>query len=319
MSGSSDNDRAGKVSVPLKHHHLPVFYLKRWAGLDGRLCVFSKPHREIIARRKHPEQTGYEPRLYEMKGVPADSAQTIEQHFMQPVDTHAAEALAKLEKDDDRIRRDATVRSAWSRFIMSLLMRAPEDIAALKAGTLEEWARRVPDMEAKYAALRGPDDPATIEEFLALFAPDETERFAMSLAPAFMDHPKIGEMINHMRWFLVRPPVDAGEFLTSDRPVIMTSTLTEENAYILLPIGPQTLFVAVNDFETERRILAADPQRRVEVVNRFVAAHAVRAVYSRDDTKLDYVRQHMGTQPRSSLMDRLRDLRRSSTPIDTAS
>ncbi len=298
------------MSVPLKHHHLPIFYLKRWTGADGRLCEFSRPHKEVIARRKYPAQTGYALRLYELKGVPPEKAQAIEQNFMQSVDTQAAEALGMLEVDDDRIHREPKPRSAWSRFIMSLLMRAPEDVTALKVGTIEEWARRMPDIEAKYAAVRGPDDPATIEEYFATFARDETERFAMSLAPTLIDHPKIGQLINNMHWFVIRPPASAGTFLTSDRPVIMTPTLGEEHAYILLPVGPHALFVATKDLDTKRIFLACDPEQRVEVVNRFIAAHAVGKVYGQDDTMLDYVRQNIGTQPRTSLLERLADLRR---------
>ena len=30
-----------------KHHYLPVFYLKQWAGKDGRLCEFSRPYKNV--------------------------------------------------------------------------------------------------------------------------------------------------------------------------------------------------------------------------------------------------------------------------------
>ncbi|MGH6871251.1 MAG: DUF4238 domain-containing protein [Rhizomicrobium sp.] len=293
------------MSIPLKHHHLPIFYLKRWVGADGRLCQFSRPFKEIVPKRKYPAQTAYVEGLYEMPGLSPEEAQKIEQKFMQPADTLAAEALAMLETSDPRILSESKPRSAWSRFIMTLLMRTPEDIAALKSGVLKEWADSIPELQEKYEARKGPDDPPTVEEYLAKMDPHQAEQMAMALGPKLMDHAKIGELINNMRWLVVRITSGVGEFLTSDRPVIMTTTLTEENAYIFLPIGPKALFVAVNDEATQKRIEARDPAERVEATNRFIAGHAVKYVYATDDGALDYVKQHMGTHPRTSLLEQL--------------
>ena len=35
------------MAVGQKHHYLPVFYLKQWAGPDRRLCEFSRPHKVV--------------------------------------------------------------------------------------------------------------------------------------------------------------------------------------------------------------------------------------------------------------------------------
>jgi hypothetical protein len=298
------------MSIPLRHHHLPVFYLKRWAGEDGRLCEFSRPHKEVIARRKYPAQTAYVERLYEMPGLPPEKAQQIEQGFMQLLDSQAAEALSALENDDPRMKTDSRLRSAWSRFIMSLLLRAPNDIAALKAGVMEEWLRAIPDLEAQYAAKRSPEDPATFAEYFMSRSPDEVARWAISLAPKLMDHSGIVALLNNMRWLVVRIASETGEFITSDRPVVMSWTLTEEHAYLFLPIGPKTLFIAVNDKETQRIVEARDPAERVEVTNQFVAGRAIKYVYALSDAPLEFVRQHMGTKQRKSLIEQLAERRR---------
>ena len=297
------------MSIPVKHHYLPVFYLNRWTGADGRLCQFSRPHNDVVSHRKHPTQTGYVKRLYELPGLQPEEAQRIEQGFMQGVDSLAAEALAMLEEDNPRITRESKPRSAWSRFIMSLLMRTPEDVAALKSGIAEEWMRNIPQLEANYAVKRGPADPATLEEFLAQREPENIERWAMSLAPHLIDHRKIGELLNNMRWLVRRIASDTGEFLTSDRPVVMSWTLTEQNAYLFLPIGPKAMFVAVNDVETQRMVEERDPAEQVEAINRFVVGRAIKYVYARDDKVLHYVRKHMGTLPRKTLIEKLAERR----------
>jgi hypothetical protein len=47
-----------------KHHYIPKFYLKQWAGPDGRICEFSRPHKEVKPRMVFPDGTGYERGLY---------------------------------------------------------------------------------------------------------------------------------------------------------------------------------------------------------------------------------------------------------------
>jgi len=85
----------------------------------------------------------------------------------------------------------------------------------------------------------------------------------------------------------------------------MSWTLTEQHAFLFLPIGPKVLFAAVNDLETQRMIEERDPAEQVEAVNRFVAGRAVTFVYARDGSQIDYVRQHMGTKPRATLIQQL--------------
>ena len=229
---------------------------------------------------------------------------------MQGLDLLAAEALAMLEDDDFRIARESKARSAWSRFIMSLLMRTPEDVAALKGGIAEAWAQSIPELEAKYAVKRGPTDPPTFEEWLAQRDPDHVERWAMSLAPQLMDHEKLGELLNNMRWLVRRITSEAGEFLTSDRPIVMSWTLTEQHAFLFMPIGPKAVFVAVNDVETQKIIEERDPVEQVEAINQFVAGRAIKYVYARNDSPLDYVRLHMGTKPRKTLIEQLAERRK---------
>ncbi|RWO35013.1 MAG: DUF4238 domain-containing protein [Mesorhizobium sp.] len=85
------------VNTPKKHHYIPVFYLKRWAGEDGRLCEFSRPYdHRVKPRRTHPAGTGYEENLYSMQGFEPELAQQIEERFFKFTDSLAADALDRL-------------------------------------------------------------------------------------------------------------------------------------------------------------------------------------------------------------------------------
>jgi hypothetical protein len=88
----------------IRHHYIPVFYLKRWCAEDRKLCEYSRPYKKIHSRRIFPVQTGFLDRLYEKKGVPKAMAQQVEDEFMKPADTFAAVALKMIETDDEKIK-----------------------------------------------------------------------------------------------------------------------------------------------------------------------------------------------------------------------
>ena len=79
---------------------------RRWCTNDGRLCEYSRPRDRIRDQRVAPKTTGFQDRLYEMKGVPQLIAQRIEDDFMSFVDNHAAAALGVLETDASKINGD---------------------------------------------------------------------------------------------------------------------------------------------------------------------------------------------------------------------
>jgi hypothetical protein len=88
----------------------------------------------------------------------------------------------------------------------------------------------------------------------------------------------------------------------------MTATLREENAYILMPIGPKTLFVATNDAETEAALIGRHREELVAVLNQSIVGRAVSYVYAQDDKALIYVKEKMGTRQERSLGERLADI-----------
>jgi Protein of unknown function (DUF4238) len=104
------------VSIPRKHHYVPVFYLKQWTGPDGRLCEYKR----VAGRRTFPAGTAYQKDLYRLEGVPDALAQAVESKFMHLVDTEANYALDKIVSGDTS-PWDARMRSAWARFLSSQL------------------------------------------------------------------------------------------------------------------------------------------------------------------------------------------------------
>jgi hypothetical protein len=131
-----------------KHHYVPVFYLKQWAGPDGRLCEFSRPYTlrpgevmppniPVKPRMTHPDGTGYARGLYTFDTLPPAVANVLEQQFLQRADDLAYSAVRRLL--ENRFDFDDETRSAWSRFILTLLHRSPEAIDRIVRKIVEDY------------------------------------------------------------------------------------------------------------------------------------------------------------------------------------
>ena len=157
------------ANPPTKHHFIPAFYLRRWENnATGKLTEYSNPFkRKIAVKPVTAEHTGYEERLYELKGYEAKLAQQVEDTFFKPVDTWASASLDLLEAHGHYAPWDNQSRSAWSRFILSLLLRCPEDIAMFREWWHEDFSATDAEAEARYQEVRGSGDPETFSDYLA--------------------------------------------------------------------------------------------------------------------------------------------------------
>ena len=70
-----------------------------------------------------------------------------------------------------------------------------------------------------------------------------------------------------------------------------------------LPIGPLSLFVAVNNLETENIIKSMNPRQLMEQVNDRVASQARRFVYGSDDRQLRFVANRLGRMEPSTPLE----------------
>ncbi|MET3359779.1 MULTISPECIES: DUF4238 domain-containing protein [Bradyrhizobium] len=302
------------VKPPVKHHYIPAFYLRRWA-VDGRVTEFTKPHRSIVVKSIAPERTGYQERLYELKGFEPDLAQQVEEKFFKPTDTLASDALGMLVRYGHRAPWDSHSRSAWSRFILSLLLRCPEDIAPFREWWHADFNRTDEGDEARYHAAREDGDPETFAEFLDSQPLSLKEQYQYEVLFKLIDHAEIGAEINAMHWRVLSFPSDAPTLLTSDRPVMRTLNLRDRQAHIALPIGPRLLFMASPSAGFLERVLKADLVGLAKEANRQIVEGASRFVYGADDKQLRFVQNRFGKSPQPRLMEGLIRIRQAQGPV----
>ncbi len=277
------------MSVPKKHHYLPQFFMQRWADSDGEVAEYRRPHTALVVKRRHPAATGYLHELYsnENKTDPIER-QALEMVFMQKVDDRAAEALAYLELHEKK-PPDPALRDSWSRFLMSLIHRSPERVKYLTQKVQEyENENLNVKLASKYAAMRGPDDPPTYEEWVAEqdpLAPDLRVR----LLKLLIDSQRIGNALNMMHWQLYSLEKPRFGFLTGDHPIMMSNGLGHLRGFVLLAISPARLFVAAND----PKVIDAFTSQRANALesglNDAVTRQSRHVIIARDQAQRDFV------------------------------
>jgi hypothetical protein len=297
------------ANPPTKHHYIPAFYLKRWAGPDGKVTEFTKPHRRVVVKRIMPERTGYQERLYELKGYEPELAQQVEQKFFQAIDTWASDALDMLERHGHYAPWNSHSRSAWTRFILSLLLRCPEDIALFREWWHTDFGRTDEAAEARYRGARDSGNPETFAEFLNSRPLGLKERYQYQVLFSLIDHGSIGGEMNDMHWRVLQTPPEAPTLLTSDRPILRTSSIKGPQSHLVLPIGPRLLFIASPDADFLKQVLRADQVGLTKEVNRQVAEGAARFVYGVDEKQFRFVQNRLGKTPQPRLMESLIEMR----------
>jgi len=281
-----------------KHHYLPVFYLKRWAGRDGRLCEYSRPQDAVKPRMTHPSGTGYERDLYKINGLRPESSQLLERRFMKAVDQRASDTLNRLLDGTDLATLNIDQKSGWSRFIMSLVQRHPEKISWITQIVDERYDDRLAEAEANYQTFRKPGDPPTFGEYKARMDPNAREILKAELLQTIVDLPTVGAAINKMLWGVATLNDLRPRFLTSDRPVVLTNGIGFEMSHIIMPISPRALFVAVNTLLKLTQLQQALREGTLlDHVNHTVAAQAQKFVYFHDDSQLGFIQDRLGKYP----------------------
>jgi Protein of unknown function (DUF4238) len=288
-----------------RHHYVPEFYLKRWADRSGQLVQFSKPHGNLVKpKRCHPKATGFLDKLYALEEVPDHLTHYFEVEFFKPVDTRAADVLRMMDAGVKTFT--ARERTSWGRFILSLLFRHPENVAATKQRLEADLWDITPAKELEYRQRRKPNQPLRLRDALALEkASPAITQTALKVLTSTSNSAKIGTRLINMKWGQLTLPFYAPALLTSDRPVIWAQGMADPDCHILLPTGPKTLFWAVNSGDMILRLNTIDPIGLVEFVNEQVTSRAVKYVWGFSDKHLGFVQANMGVNPQVTIPDML--------------
>jgi hypothetical protein len=282
------------MSDPEKHHYLPVFYLRHWAALDGRVIRYHRPHREVVAHPIAPKNTGYEEGLYSLDGYKPEQRNVIEKSFMAPeVDNPAAAPLLHFLQRRPASELTVPMRQAWTRFLMSLHVRNPsrvDQIAAQGAQAIREMLGKDPE---EYNAVRKSDDPPTLVGWVEQYAPALIENYGKSILPGIVTHQATGNEIIRMHW-VVGSSGTKPDILTCDRPLYLSHGINDPKCVIGLPLSPSAIFLASRDPTRLNKLMGMESPALIRAINETIATQAAQYVYGAHDRALAFVDRWLG-------------------------
>lgn len=282
-----------------KHHYIPEFYTKWWAGTDGRVERFTK-HRHIVDRRVHPARVGWQWDLYQIPHTDGPEAQAVEERFFRQLDDIASVALKKMNASP-MVQLDVRETSAWSVFMMSLLHRTPEYLSATKETSRRMWQEMIPEVRERYETLRTSTDPETFEEYVAQRDPAETDRSLMWNLPHLIANARIGSVLNQMEWHALDVPVAEPSLLLSDDPLARTNGILNPGGHLAMPLSPRRLLVVAHEADTMRSIDRMPIRQLVKNMNKWTVESARHFVVATDLSQAPFIRKRFGTNPKTPL------------------
>ena len=288
------------MSQPKNHHYLPVFYLSRWCGGDGRVFRYYRPHDKVVCSSVTPDNTGYERFLYSFDGVADHRRQMLETEFFTPaVDTPAARALAVLLDGAGEV---SSTKSDWARFLMALRLRNPaslEEVEQLSLGVIHNLTSSPTDPE--YLAVKQAGDPDTLLQWMEVHTPHVLRNAGKIFLPGLIDHEGIGGHLVSMKWGTIDLRRADRSLLVGDRPLLIVNGLKDKNCVVLLPISPTRLFVATNDERQIQKLLKRGDRYLAGVVNDEIVRRATRHVYGSGPGHLNFVQSRLVNRTSSRL------------------
>jgi hypothetical protein len=246
-----------------RHHYLPQFYQQRFAGADGRVCLFDRETKQF--RRQHPVNTALENDFYTVTNAEGRKSDSLER-ALADLENAASGVIDRL---DSRMNgwRDENELFAFTMFIAFFYTRTP--IFDKEQRALGEYLFRTttkanhssPEVTAEWLKQFEADtgesaEGISPEKYWQMIQGDEYEvdiprEYNIRLMLDATEH--VAQLLLTRNWHFVRAPRDF-EFITSDGPFVISPPAGYERdwraygaltpgAAIQVPLSPSTSLI----------------------------------------------------------------------------
>jgi hypothetical protein len=282
---------------PHRHHYVPQFYLREWTGPDGKLERYTKPiEGKLDIKRRPTKAVGWWEDLYRAPENDPHKDNFLEWGFFKQLDDRAARVF-RLLNSTPIPALSAEEISIWSTFLMSLLHRTPEALAAYKETAGRIYDETVPEVRGRYAELRASNDPETVEEYEASLTAEDRERAVMRNFVSVIVNPKIGNFLNRLHWTAFDRPEDCPDYLLSDDPLARTNGLKKPDGHLAIPVSPRRLAVGVYERKFIDEFRGFEPRELIKRMNTWTVEGARHFVVSTDLRQSRFIKNRFGANP----------------------
>lgn len=257
------------MSIPIDHHYLPEFYLRRWTR-TGKLYRYVRPveNAKLHQKKVAPSAVAYQPHLYSYSSGESDFERTrLEHSYFQQIDDRAAKALVKLENME---RGSVIDHVGLVQFVISLLHRSPRRIEHLR----QELTDRMLDVE-EFDPKRDSDRNMIRDHVNDL------------LADLISSDTMIPEILG-MKVFRV-PVYARRKLLTCDIPIMLSQGTRNKGAFIMLPYAPDRLIIFAHEEEVALAFSTQDHEALANAINDAIVRQAQQVVIATDDVERAFI------------------------------
>ena len=269
--------------------------MTQWAGPDGKLTRYYRPHRDVVASPIAPANTGFEPGLYRLEGYQPEIMNAVEKEYMAKVVDEPASKALKVIVDGDYSKMTPELQVAWTRFLMSLIYRTPHMESYITREAEQNLRTSLQSNPADYESARAPTHPPTLLEFVERYTPALFSEAGKSFLPGIIDNPKNGNAILKMGWWTWKLD-DIHYFpdlLTSDSPLFRSHGLGDERCIIALPISPRRVFFATHNSARLKAVMAHGSARVAKELNASMVNQAQKYVFGTNDRHLRFMERRL--------------------------
>ncbi len=282
---------------PRRHHFVPEFYQRRWAGDDRRVERYELINGSVKRRRVFPSEAGFRVDLYRHPGSMMDewSAQALEWDVLSKIDDAAAKALDALLSEPNALR-DRDVRRSWTIFLRTMLLRTPYQQAGSLAALEIIWRAADEEVERKYAAMRTPGMPETATAYLEALNPNAARESAFRIYAESMGNDRTTHHIMNLPWRIYDCSVADYRLVLSDHPVVLVPLETADG-HVAMPLSPTKYLVAATSDRTKAISDAIRPKLAVRIINKLSVQRAQHCVIAEDRSQETFIRKHFAADP----------------------
>ncbi|QDO96053.1 DUF4238 domain-containing protein [Ferrovibrio terrae] len=285
-----------------EHHYVPKLLLKPWLikGRNGELNLhgywWNPRANKLFCKIKGLSAFCMQLDLLSLRASNL-GRDALERIFFGDVDTKGA-IVKEAILNGGTAHLDSQQRSDFARLLLSLEARRPAIVSKLKSDG------------AKFIAEALDSDAELQEEFRKLginqppssyvqneFGWDLQDR-ALGVIQKLVDNPRVGRPFINAAWGIKHISSTSPSLVLSDRPLIRVFGHDNPDAIWLLPLTPQSAFIAANRSENLKRTLNLSDQQFAKLVNVQSAVQAERFVFSTNEEDKAWLTKHLKRSPK---------------------
>lgn len=234
-----------QMDQPKKHHYIPAFYLRGWERPEtGKLVEFRRLPGKLGKKEVTAQFTGFQKMLYSYASDDdAGMDHTFESEYLSSLDNYGANALRAINEPNPQFTDE--VKVTWSRLMVSLMTRSPEDVDAFKKCSEFMHANPSP-MRQRLIASMCDDfdiDPREAGEVIADLRPQDLSFSAFKALGHLMELSELIPVLCGMIWRVRDLRGAKNTLLISDRPVFNNKELAMASGLLAMPVGPTRLLI----------------------------------------------------------------------------